>query len=216
MPRDTPHSLHTFLAGKIETLTVSLKVSGAQLPLGNGALHCRNQLMKLNWDCDATTSTLTQKEREEITAFMTYHQHQTGQVAEAFQWYPGPIERRRNKVLIGFGDGSNKDFFLPNDYWADHRGTDTLVYVNGALQTETTHWSHVPGTANDLGQIRFVTAPADDAKIEASYAYQAMFSFVTANGVMASMEASSGRLYKMRFRAKMHTGQSGRPAYPQP
>ena len=216
MPATDPVSFHGTLREKVEGIKVSLKVSASQLPLGNGSLFCRNQLQKLNWDCEITTGLLTKTEREDLYAVIAYHKHQTGKAGETFVWYMRPIMRRRTKVLIGFGDGSNKDFFLPNDYQVDGQGTFMAVYLDGVLQTETTHWSHVPGGSNDLGQFRFVTAPGDNVKVEASYAFEPHFSFVDSNGVMAQLNREHEGLFRVKFRVKLHTGQAGRPAFPQP
>lgn len=70
--------------------------------------------------------------------------------------------------FVGTGDGSNVNFDFPFQVNAT---TDVKVYVDDALQTVTTHYSvvnssNVAGLDSDgTGRIKFVTAPANQAKV---------------------------------------------------
>ncbi len=71
---------------------------------------------------------------------------------------------------IGTGDGSNKNFYIPNKFLADWDGDDEVtsndytVYVNGSSAT-------VAKVYPDKGQFVMATAPASNAVITADYAY---------------------------------------------
>jgi len=69
------------------------------------------------------------------------------------------------------GDGANQDFQYTNKIFAS---TDLIVYVDGALQTEVTHYT-VSGVGNGGGgTVSFVAAPAVGASACTSLGPQAL------------------------------------------
>jgi hypothetical protein len=65
------------------------------------------------------------------------------------------------------GDNSQTDFFLP--YVAVGTPTTLFVFINGELQTVTTHYTVTPGTPSGKTTIAFGSPPGTDAIINSLY-----------------------------------------------
>ena len=69
---------------------------------------------------------------------------------------------------VGTGNGTNKLFYLDNYYPYNY-----LVYLNGVLQTETTHYVVTGST----GLITFVTAPGNGVAVTVTYSFRRLSQF---------------------------------------
>lgn len=109
--------------------------------------------------CRITTSA-------ELTSFETFY---ASHRASAFLIYD-PTHSNQYLEAVGTGTGSQTQFSLDHTYIT----SGTLeVYVNGALQTETTHY-----TVNyTTGVITFVAAPTSGHAVTASYRFRRLVVF---------------------------------------
>ena len=76
---------------------------------------------------------LRKSEAESISAFFSFHQH-----GKTFLWNGGPFGRVENYSLIGEGDTSRRDFFIPNRYLG--AGSFAFRTVNQATGA-TSNWA---------------------------------------------------------------------------
>lgn len=85
--------------------------------------------------------------------------------------FTDPDDNAVTAQTIGTGDGSNKNFQLARTWGGyvepiyDANGT-VLIYVNGALQTITTHY-----TISSTGLVVFVTAPPAAQLVTATFSF---------------------------------------------
>lgn len=134
---------------------------------GREARNRAQRIMRRRYDMAAIGR--TKAEAQEIYNFWQV----VGGREKSFRFF----DYRHNSVTggsIGTGDGTNKVFQLRSTYtyggqsvYRDEtkiRGTP-LIYVNGVLQTVTTHYT----VSLTTGVVTFVTAPADGAAVTATF-----------------------------------------------
>lgn len=98
-----------------------------------GFVHLFNRGARPVYQFEFGIGPLRKAEAESISAFFAFHQH-----GKTFLWNGGPFARVDNYSLIGEGDTSRRDFFMPNRYIT--AGSFAFRTVNQATGA-TSNWA---------------------------------------------------------------------------
>jgi hypothetical protein len=149
--------------------------------LGSGSYQVRRQWPRPLYEFVVHDTMAVQSSAEYIYSFATYH---GGDIP--FWWNGGPWGAPQTHVLVGFGNGAQTQFFLPNRYITPNMLDVTVNGVSTALTVMD--WAS--------GLMTFGSPVPDQAEIRAQYVctYKCLFWFED----MTSL--TEEQFYSMLFR----------------
>jgi hypothetical protein len=150
--------------------------------LGSGAVLVRRKWTRPAYRFRIHALQITKAEMEAFYGFVTYHQGDIAFWFDGNEW--GNVA---SAILVGFGNNSQRDFFLPNR--------------NVTIGTLQMYVSDVPTNVEnvnyDSGRVRFATAPGTDARITAVYNCRYKCAFWVDDEAMLSFENFTLQLHNV-------------------
>lgn len=149
--------------------------------LGAGARQVRREWPRPLYEFVVHDSQAAQSSAEYIYSFVTYH---AGDIP--FWWSGGPWGTPSTPLLVGFGDGAQTEFFLPNRYVTP--GTLSVEVGGAPVSVASVDWA--------AGLVTLGSPPADQAEIRAQYAcvYKCVFAYESV--IALSEEQFYAQLFK--------------------
>ena len=132
--------------------------------IGGGASQLRRQYQRPIYEFTLKDSHAVKSSAEYIYGFARYHQQDI-----PFWWSGGPWGTVSTPILVGFGDGTRTQFFLPN---RNVQGSGFIAYHDGTAYT-LSDWD----LDGPTGLVTFHSAPAANVKLTALYlcSYKVVF-----------------------------------------
>jgi len=125
--------LRTFTCTPGEELIRESATFTSVVEFDNGFSHLFNKVQRPIYKFEMRLGPLTRAEAESLSAFHAFHQG-----GKSFLWDGGMYGAVKNPNLVGEGDGSRRDFFLPNRYI----GAGSLtVYSRNQATGVTSTWA---------------------------------------------------------------------------
>jgi len=103
--------LRTFTCTPGNDITREAVTFTSAVDFDGGTSHLFNRVQRPLYKFEVHLGPLTRAEAESLSAFHSFHQG-----GKSFLWDGGAWGTVQNNNLVGEGDGSRRDFFLPNRY----------------------------------------------------------------------------------------------------
>ena len=174
----------TLTISNISSIRPTILAPVSQFGLGQGVPAQRRRYAKPRYRFEIEVSLASRAEAEQLAGQLRYLQGDTP------VWFDGAdYGDIQNPVLVGYGTGTQTNYFLPHDNVAQ---ASLVVTVNEVTESG---WTLTEST----GLLVFDSAPPLDAEIKAKYVCKFLVLVEVVGDVLTTYERETVNRYKMAF-----------------